>query len=62
VFQPVLPLHECANPTIAESVVAKSAAEPLHSIADSATAESATEPLQFVADSAAAGTALTKTL
>jgi hypothetical protein len=29
-FQLVLPLHECANPTIA-----KSAAEPLQSVADS---------------------------
>jgi hypothetical protein len=47
VFQPVLPLHECANPA---------ATEPLHSIADSAA-----EPLQSVVDSTAAGVALTET-
>jgi hypothetical protein len=51
VFQPVLPLHECLDPTAIES-----APEPLHSVADSAT-----EPLQFVADSTAAGAAPTKT-
>jgi hypothetical protein len=44
VFQPVLPLHECADPTADEST-----AEPLHSVADSA----ATEPLQSIADSVA---------
>jgi hypothetical protein len=32
VIPPVLPLHECADPT---------AAEPLHSVADSAVVESA---------------------
>jgi hypothetical protein len=47
VFQPVLPLHECADLV---------AAEPLDSIADSAT-----EPLQSVADSASAGAAPTET-
>jgi hypothetical protein len=47
VFQPVLPLHECADPTAAES---------LHSVADSAA-----EPLQFVTDSVAADAAPTKT-
>jgi hypothetical protein len=52
VFQLVLPLHECANPT---------ATEPLHSVANDSTAE----PLQYVADSvvdfAAAGAAPTET-
>jgi hypothetical protein len=33
VIEPVLPLHECADPTTAEST-----AGPLHSIADSAVA------------------------
>jgi hypothetical protein len=47
VFQPVLPLHECADPAAAES-----GAEPLHSVANSATAE----PLQSIADSGAAPT------
>jgi hypothetical protein len=44
VFQPDLPLYECADPTAAEFV-----AEPLHSID-----ESATEPLHSLANSAAA--------
>jgi hypothetical protein len=51
VFQLVLPLHECADPTAAES---------LHSIADSAI-----EPLQPIANSVAdfdsAGVAPTET-
>jgi hypothetical protein len=38
VFQPVLPLYKCANPTAAESATAESPTEPLHSVADSATA------------------------
>jgi hypothetical protein len=42
-FQPVLTLHECADPA-----VAKSTGEPLHSVADFATAE----PLHYVANSA----------
>jgi hypothetical protein len=45
----VLPLHECADPTAAESAAAESATEPLHSVADS------------VANSAAAGVAPTET-
>jgi hypothetical protein len=40
VIQPVLPLHECADPAPTESTT-----EPLHFVADSATAESAAEPL-----------------
>jgi hypothetical protein len=51
VFQPILPLPECADPTVAESVV-----EPLYSVADSAA-----EPLQSVADSAGGGAAPTET-
>jgi hypothetical protein len=47
VFQTVLPLHECVDPT---------AAEPLHSVFDSAA-----ETLQYVADSAATGAAPTNT-
>jgi hypothetical protein len=35
VIQPVLPLHECADPA-AESATANFAAEPLLSVADSA--------------------------
>jgi hypothetical protein len=59
--QPVLPLHECANPAAAESTT-----EHLHSIDESAAAaKSAAEALQSVADSvadcAAVGVALTKT-
>jgi hypothetical protein len=60
--QPVLPLHECANPAAAEST-----AEHLHSIDESAAAaaKSAAEALQSVddsvADCAAVGVALTKT-
>jgi hypothetical protein len=52
VFQSVLPLHECADPTTAESAV-----EPIHSIADSV----AVEPLQSVADSATASATVTET-
>jgi hypothetical protein len=36
VIQPVLPLHECANPAVAESAAAESTAEPLYSIATGA--------------------------
>jgi hypothetical protein len=51
VIQPVLHLHECTDPapaefatttesvTATESVAAKSAAEPLHSVADFATCD-----------------------
>jgi hypothetical protein len=56
VFQPVLPLHECADPTTDEST-----AEPLHFVVDSIAAESAVEPLQSVTDSAAASAALIQT-
>jgi hypothetical protein len=56
VFQPVLSLHECSDPT-----TAKSAAEPLHSVTES----TVVEPLQPIADSVvdfvAAGAALTET-
>jgi hypothetical protein len=65
VFQPVLPLHECADPIAAKSVAAEFAVEPLHSIADSTVAESAAEHLQSVvdpvADSAAVDVAPTET-
>jgi hypothetical protein len=47
VFQPILPLQECADPTVAK---------PLYSVADSAA-----EPLQSVADSAGGGAAPTET-
>jgi hypothetical protein len=61
VIQVVLPLHECADPTPAES-----ATEPLHSIADSAAAETAAdpaavEPLHSVDDPTGSGVALTET-
>jgi hypothetical protein len=50
VIQPMLPLHECANP--APDV---SAAEPLHSVGDSpAVEESAVEPLHSTATDSAA--------
>jgi hypothetical protein len=55
VFQPVLPLQQCANPAAAESAVPESPTEPLHSVADYVAAESIAEPHQSVADSAAAG-------
>jgi hypothetical protein len=69
VIQPMLHLHECDDPTPAESAteplhsvgdstaVEESAVEPLHSVADPAVAE----PLQSVADSDAAADALTET-
>jgi hypothetical protein len=47
VFQPVLPLHDCADPA---------ATQPLHSIADSVA-----KPLHSVADSAATGATPTET-
>jgi hypothetical protein len=63
VFQPVLTLHECADPA-----VAKSTGEPLHFVADFAAAEplhyvanSAIEPLQSVTNSAASGATPTET-
>jgi hypothetical protein len=65
VIQPMLPLHECADPALAEFT-----AEPLHSVGDSAAVEefaieplhsavdpAAAEPLQSVADSDAAADA-----
>jgi hypothetical protein len=66
VFQPVLPLHEYADPAAAEyaaveSAAAKFTAEPLHSVADSAATKSTAEPLQSVAGSTAAGAAVTET-
>jgi hypothetical protein len=61
VIQPVLPLHECADPTPAESAV-----EPFHSVADStaanpATIESTIEPLHSAVDPTGSGAALTET-
>jgi hypothetical protein len=65
VIQPVLPLHECADPAPVESVV-----ELLHPITDSATVEAATdpavvestvEPLHSAADPAGSSAALTET-
>jgi hypothetical protein len=35
-FQPVLPLHECADPAAAKFAATEFAAEPLQSVADSA--------------------------
>jgi hypothetical protein len=49
-IQPMLPLHECADPTRAES-----AAEPLHFVGDSTAVEEFTvESLHFAADPSAA--------
>jgi hypothetical protein len=64
VIQPMLPLHDCADPAPAES-----AAEPLHSVGDSTIVEplhsaidpAAAEPLQSIADSNAVADALTET-
>jgi hypothetical protein len=61
VFQPVLPLHECADPVAAKSAAAEFAVEPLHSIADSIAAEHLQSVADPVADSATAGVASTKT-
>jgi hypothetical protein len=73
VIQPMLPLHEFADPAPAESadeslhsvgdfgVVEESAVEPLHSADDPGAAESTVEPLQSVADSDVAAVALTET-
>jgi hypothetical protein len=44
VFQPVLPLHECANPADVESATDESEIEPLHYVADSTAVESTAEP------------------
>jgi hypothetical protein len=61
VIQPMLPLHECADPASTESAaeplhsigdfatIEESVVEPLHSAADPATSEFATKPLQSVA-------------
>jgi hypothetical protein len=54
VFQSILPLHECADPTVAESAAIEFTAEPLHSVADSF----ATEHLQFVVGSVAGESAV----
>jgi hypothetical protein len=63
VIQPMLHLHECADPAPAESateplhsvgdstVVEESVVEPLHSAANPAAVESTAKPLQSVADS-----------
>jgi hypothetical protein len=69
VIQPMLPLHDCADPAPAES-----AAEPLHSVGDSTIVEefiveplhsaidpAAAKPLQSIADSNAVADALTET-
>jgi hypothetical protein len=57
VIQPVLPLHECADPTPAESAV-----ESFHSVADSTAANPATiEPLHSAIDPTGSGAALTET-
>jgi hypothetical protein len=69
-IQPVLPLHECADPASAESTT-----EPLHSLADSAPADpanveslhSSTDPvgsgesLHSATDPTGSGAALTRT-
>jgi hypothetical protein len=56
VFQPILPLHECADPAATEYGAAESTTKPLYSIADSAAAK----PLQSVADSTTGGAAPTE--
>jgi hypothetical protein len=62
VIQPMLHLHECADPAPAESaaeplhsigdstIVDESAIEPLHSAVDHVATESVAEPLQSVAN------------
>jgi hypothetical protein len=57
----VLPLHECADPALAEC-----GAEPLHSVVDCAAAdpvaiESTIEPLHSATDLAGSGAGLTET-
>jgi hypothetical protein len=69
VIQPMLPLHECADPAPTETLhsvgdsaaVEESAVEPLHFTADPTAAESVDEPLQSVAYSDAVDDASTKT-
>jgi hypothetical protein len=73
VIQPMLPLHECADPTLAESaaetlhsignstVVEESAIKPLYSAADPVAAKSAAESIQSVTNSDVAADALTET-
>jgi hypothetical protein len=54
VIQPMLHLHECAEPLhyVGDSAAIKEyVVEPLHSAADPTTAKSAAEPLQSIADS-----------
>jgi hypothetical protein len=60
VFQPILPLHECADPAATEYGAAESTTKPLYSIADSVAAKSAAKPLQSVADSTTGGAAPTE--
>jgi hypothetical protein len=59
VIQPMLHLHECADPAPVESaaepigdstIVDESAIEPLHSAVDHVATESVAEPLQSVAN------------
>jgi hypothetical protein len=52
VIQPVLPLHECANPATAV---------PLHSVADSGPAEPLKSIANSFADFAVAGAAMIET-
>jgi hypothetical protein len=59
-IQPVLPVHECANPSPAEPP-----AKPLYSVADSTAAKADANPatvesLHFAADPAGSGVALTE--
>jgi hypothetical protein len=62
VIQPMLHLHECADPAPTESAaVEESAVEPLQSGADPAAPESTAEPLQSVADSDATADVSTET-
>jgi hypothetical protein len=45
-FQPVLPLHECADSATTESITVESVAEPLHSVADSTAAIAVAAPTE----------------
>jgi hypothetical protein len=73
VIEPMLHLHECAEPAPTESVaeplhsvgdstiVEESTVEPLHSVDDPVAAESVDKPLQSIADSDAVVDAPTET-
>jgi hypothetical protein len=73
VIQPMLHLHECADPAPVESAteplhsvgdstaIEESVVEPLHSAANPAAVESTAKPLQSVADSDATTDAPTET-